>query len=52
MEFGPVDLAPGTATRLLILDFPTLDPPVREWTWETEEGAAIRADGSVATDVP
>jgi hypothetical protein len=52
MEFGPVDLAPGTATRLRILDFPTLDPPVREWTWETEEGTAVRADGSVATDVP
>jgi hypothetical protein len=51
-EFGPVDLAPGTTTRLRILDFPALDPPVREWIWETEEETATRADGSIAADVP
>ena len=51
-EFGPVDLVPGTTTRLRILDFPALDPPVREWTWETEGGTATRADGSAAADVP
>jgi hypothetical protein len=50
--FGPVDLAPGTTTRLRILDFPALDPPVREWIWEIEEGAATGADGSIAADVP
>jgi hypothetical protein len=50
--FGPVDLAPGTTTRLRILDFPALDPPVREWIWEIEEDTATRADGSVAADVP
>ncbi len=51
-EFGPVDLAPGTTTRLRILDFPALDPPVREWIWETEGDTATRADGSIAADVP
>jgi hypothetical protein len=50
-EFGPVELAPGTTTRLRILDFPALDPPVREWTWETEGVTATRADGATA-DVP
>lgn len=51
-EFGPVDLAPGTTTRLRILDFPALDPPVREWLWETGGGDATRADGRIAGDVP
>ena len=35
-----MDLAPGTTTRLRILDFPVLDPPVREWIWETEGDTA------------
>jgi hypothetical protein len=51
-EFGPVDLTPGTTTILRILDFPALDPPVREWTWETEGETATRADGSATADVP
>ena len=51
-EFGPVDLAPGTTTRLRILDFPVLDPPVREWIWETEGDTATRVDRSIAADVP
>jgi len=51
-EFGPVDLAPGTTTRLRILDFPALDPPVREWIWESEGDTATRSDGSAAADVP
>ena len=34
-RFGPIDLAPNTETRLRILDFPGLVPPVREWSWRT-----------------
>jgi len=34
-RFGPIDLAPNTETRLRILDFPGLVPPVREWSWQT-----------------
>ena len=51
-EFGPIILAAGTTTRLRILDFPTLDPPVREWIWETEEGTSTPAEGRAAADVP
>jgi len=51
-EFGPVDLAPDATARLRILDFPALDPPVREWTWEIEGDTATRADGSSADDAP
>lgn len=50
--FGPVDLAPGTAARLRILDFPTLDPPVREWAWEIEGESATRASRSAEADGP
>jgi hypothetical protein len=52
MGFGPVALAPGTTTRLRILDFPILDPPVLEWTWEIEGEPGTPAAGSVADDVP
>ena len=31
---GPLMLSPGTHTRVRVLDFPTLDPPVREWRWD------------------
>jgi hypothetical protein len=31
---GPLVLSPGTSTRVRVLDFPTLDPPVREWRWD------------------
>ncbi len=31
---GPLVLSPGTLTRVRVLDFPTLDPPVREWRWD------------------
>jgi hypothetical protein len=41
--FGPVEIPPGTEGRLRILDFPRLEPPVRERTWNV--GAAPVADG-------
>lgn len=31
---GPLLLEAGTLTRVRVLDFPTLDPPVREWRWD------------------
>jgi hypothetical protein len=31
VELGPLDLEPGTHSRVRLLDFPTLEPPVREW---------------------
>lgn len=33
---GPLVLEPGTLTRVRMLDFPTLDPPVREWRWDVD----------------
>jgi len=33
---GPLVLEPGTHTRVRVLDFPALDPPTREWSWDTE----------------
>jgi hypothetical protein len=51
-NFGPVELAPGASARLRILDFPALEPPVREWTWEIEGDTETRADGSSAADAP
>lgn len=40
---GPIQLHPNGHTRVRILDFPSLDPPVREWGWDT-----VPADGAVA----
>jgi hypothetical protein len=53
LRVGPLRLSPGRTTRLRVLDFPALDPPVREWAWETLEGhpgtaAATHASGSGA----
>jgi hypothetical protein len=31
---GPLVLEEGTLTRVRVLDFPTLDPPAREWRWD------------------
>ena len=47
LRVGPVDLATGATTRLHVFDFPTLDPPVREWRWETavSPGAEPLASG-------
>lgn len=44
LEIGPLELAPGATGRLRILDFPALDPPVREWSWDAGlgEGAGGR----------
>ncbi len=35
-RIGPLVLSPGTWTRLRVIEFPDLDPPVREWVWATE----------------
>jgi hypothetical protein len=37
---GPLVLAPATRTRIRVVEFPALDPPVREWVWATEPIAA------------
>ena len=36
VEIGPLPLEPGTRTRVQLLDFPMLDPPLREWRWKVE----------------
>jgi len=33
---GPLVLSPGTRTRVRVVEFSDLDPPVREWVWATE----------------
>jgi hypothetical protein len=33
---GPLVLSPGTLTRIRVVEFPALDPPIREWMWTTE----------------
>jgi hypothetical protein len=33
---GPIALEPNGHTHIHILDFPSLDPPVREWGWTIE----------------
>ena len=32
---GPLMLSPGTWTHIRVVEFPALDPPVREWVWTT-----------------
>jgi hypothetical protein len=32
---GPMVLSPGTWTHIRVVEFPGLDPPVREWVWST-----------------
>ncbi|HEY8156853.1 MAG TPA: vWA domain-containing protein [Myxococcota bacterium] len=32
---GPLVLSPGTWTHIRVVEFPALDPPVREWAWST-----------------
>jgi hypothetical protein len=32
---GPMVLSPGTWTHIRVVEFPGLDPPVREWIWST-----------------
>ncbi len=34
-RIGPLVLSPGTLTRMRVVEFPALQPPVREWTWTT-----------------
>ncbi len=36
---GPMLLAPATLTRIRVLDFPSLEPSVREWHWKSEKAA-------------
>ncbi len=50
---GPMLLSPDALTRVRVLDFPTLDPHVREWRWDVEppesrqsESEAAQAEGS------
>lgn len=38
-RIGPLMLSPEVLTRVRLLDFPTLDPPVREWAWSTQPAA-------------
>jgi hypothetical protein len=38
---GPLVLEQGTHTRVRVLDFPTLEPPTREWSWDVEPGAVV-----------
>lgn len=33
---GPMLLSPDALTRVRVLDFPTLEPHVREWRWDVE----------------
>lgn len=42
---GPIKLHPNGHTRVRILDFPALDPPVREWGWDT-----VPASGAIAKE--
>jgi hypothetical protein len=35
-QIGPLVLSPGALTRVLVIEFPGLDPAVREWTAVTE----------------
>jgi hypothetical protein len=32
---GPMVLSPGTWTHIRVVEFPGVDPPVREWIWST-----------------
>lgn len=34
-RIGPMVLSPGTWTHIRVVEFPALDPPVREWVWST-----------------
>ena len=38
---GPLVLEEGKHTRVRVLDFPTLEPPIREWSWDTAPGAVF-----------
>lgn len=38
---GPLVLEAGKHTRVQVLDFPTLEPPTREWSWDSESGAPL-----------
>jgi hypothetical protein len=33
---GPLVLSPGAWTRIRVVEFPALEPPVREWVWSTQ----------------
>lgn len=47
LQVGPMLLAPDTRTYLRLLDFPTLEPSVREWNWEVKPLAEDQlAEGS------
>jgi hypothetical protein len=40
---GPMLLGPATLTRIRVLDFPSLEPSVREWHWESEKASRSEA---------
>jgi hypothetical protein len=33
---GPLVLSPSAWTQIRVVEFPALEPPVREWVWATE----------------
>jgi hypothetical protein len=39
-RIGPLMFSPEVLTRVGVLDFPTLDPRVREWVWTTQPAAS------------
>jgi hypothetical protein len=50
---GPMLLSPDALTRVLVLDFPTLDPHVREWGWDVEpEAPDATSPGSSGAQAP
>jgi hypothetical protein len=40
-------LSPDALTRVRVLDFPTLDPHVREWRWDVEAPEPRQTEGEV-----
>jgi hypothetical protein len=45
---GPMLLSADALTRVRVLDFPTLDPHVREWRWDVEPPAPVDASSERA----
>jgi hypothetical protein len=45
---GPMLLAPDALTRVRVLDFPTLDPHVREWRWDVETREPQQTEGTAS----
>jgi len=52
LQFDALPLVPGGTARLTVIDFPALDPPVREWSWDLDAGAASPEAGGPGDDGP